>query len=98
MFESKINPKDFEHEMVVWKHKPTCIMAMQLGKACKIDTLEGTMKGKALDWLVKGTHGEYYIVDKEIFENIYECQVRRITETREAPKKLRPTKGESGKQ
>ena len=91
MFEPKINPKDFESEMVAWKHKPTCIMAMQLGKSCKIDTLEGTMRGKALDWLVKGTCGEFYIVDDEIFQNIYECQVKRIFETRQAPEKVRPT-------
>ena len=76
MFEPKINPRDFESEMTLWKHKPTCVKAMQLGKSCKIETLEGTMKGKVLDYLVKGTRGEFYIVDKDIFENIYEVLLK----------------------
>jgi hypothetical protein len=35
-------------------------------------TLEGTVKGKAGDWLAKGVKGELYPINKEIFEQTYE--------------------------
>jgi len=68
-----INPKEYINEMTEWRRKNnTNIFAMQLGKDCLLDTLEGTMTGRALDYLVKGTVGEFYIVKKDIFEGIYE--------------------------
>jgi len=38
----------------------------------KVDTLEGTMKGKPGDYLVQGINGEQYPCDKEIFEKTYD--------------------------
>ena len=36
-----------------------------------ITTLEGVMKFKPGDWLVKGVAGEFYPVDQDIFARIY---------------------------
>ena len=38
----------------------------------EVQTLEGTMKGKASDYLVIGINNEKYPVDKSIFEKTYE--------------------------
>ena len=38
----------------------------------KIKTLEGDMVARETDYIVKGTHGEYYPVKKEIIEYKYE--------------------------
>lgn len=72
MFETTIDPTKFLDVMVTFKHKPTLVKAVQLSMSFKVETLEGIMKGKALDWLVQGTKGEFYVVDKDIFEIIFQ--------------------------
>ena len=52
--------------------KRVIIEAEQLPEPFVVPTLEGTMHGRAGDYLVTGTAGEQYPVAKEIFENIYE--------------------------
>jgi len=37
-----------------------------------VDTLEGEMKGKSGDYLIKGVHDELYICKAEIFKETYE--------------------------
>jgi hypothetical protein len=37
-----------------------------------IHTLEGTMRAKKGDYIIKGVRGELYPCDKEIFEDTYE--------------------------
>jgi hypothetical protein len=41
----------------------------------EIKTLEGVMRADMGDWVIKGTHGEFYPIKPEIFEANYE-QVR----------------------
>jgi hypothetical protein len=36
--------------------------------------MEGTMRGKAGDYLIIGVHGEMYPCDKTIFEETYEIK------------------------
>ena len=52
--------------------KPIPILAEQIDENFEIDTLEGTFKAKAGDYLIKGIRGELYSCDKEIFEESYE--------------------------
>jgi hypothetical protein len=52
--------------------KKTTIKAVQMDKDFVILTFEGTMKGKAGDWLAKGIRGELFPIAKEIFEETYE--------------------------
>ena len=52
--------------------KPIPIRCIQIDEPFRVETLEGTMTGKAGDWLVVGIHGEMYPIDKEIFEKTYD--------------------------
>lgn len=37
-----------------------------------IPTLEGEMKARVGDWIIRGVNGEYYPCKKDIFEKTYE--------------------------
>ena len=37
-----------------------------------VETLEGEMQAKPLDWIIKGVSGEYYPCKPDIFEKTYE--------------------------
>ena len=52
--------------------KPIPIQAVQMSESFEVETLEGTMKGKAGDYLITGVTGEKYPCDKGIFEMTYE--------------------------
>lgn len=52
--------------------KTATIHATQMDEEFIVKTLEGTMKGKAGDYLAVGVNGEQYPIDKEIFEKTYE--------------------------
>ena len=54
------------------KKKPIVVHAKQITESFTVETLEGTMKGKAGDYLMQGVNGELYVCDKEIFEKSYE--------------------------
>jgi len=56
----------------MYRKKPVCILARQMKEPFEVKTLEGTMKGKAGDYLVIGVKKERYPVDREIFEETYE--------------------------
>ena len=51
--------------------KPVVIEAERLTEETYIDTLEGTMKGNAGDWLIHGVEGELYPCKDEIFKKTY---------------------------
>ena len=55
-----------------YRHLPTIVEAVQQKDEFEIITLEGTMKGRAGDYLVLGTAGERYPVKCKIFEATYE--------------------------
>lgn len=51
--------------------KPITIWAKQIDKPFTVKTMEGTLEGKAGDYLVVGVKGEQYPCDKTIFEETY---------------------------
>ena len=51
--------------------KPVIIEAERLTEEKQIETLEGTMKGNAGDWLIRGVEGELYPCMDEIFRKTY---------------------------
>ena len=63
--------KDFENAKYYIK-RPIPIQAIQINEDFIVDTLEGSFKAKAGDYLIKGIKGELYACDKEIFEESYE--------------------------
>lgn len=56
--------------------KTALARALQMEEAFSVETLEGTMEGKAGDWLMIGVSGEMYPCDAEIFSKSYEIVVR----------------------
>ena len=54
------------------RKKPIIVNALRMLVDFEVDTLEGTHRGKAGDYLLKGVEGELYLVKKEIFEKIYD--------------------------
>jgi hypothetical protein len=54
-----------------YKKRPLKVRAMQIKFPFKIDTLEGTMRGQAGDYLVEGIHKELYPVAQDIFKKTY---------------------------
>lgn len=51
--------------------KKTLTKAMRMLEPFKVETLEGTMDGKAGDMLMIGAHGEMYPCDASVFEDTY---------------------------
>lgn len=52
--------------------RPTVIHARKMDEPFVVETLEGTMRGKAGDYLVRGIRGEEYICDAAIFEALHD--------------------------
>lgn len=61
--------------MSEWKKarkKPIVIEYKRIDKPMNIETLEGTMRAKKGDYLIRGIKGELYPCDSEIFRRSYE--------------------------
>lgn len=54
------------------RKKPIIIKAIQVLEPFEVETTEGIMKGKSMDYLVKGVKGELYPIDRKIFEETYD--------------------------
>ena len=52
--------------------KPVPVKCYQMKESFEVETLEGTLKGKAGDYLMIGVKGEMYSCDKDIFDETYE--------------------------
>jgi hypothetical protein len=55
-----------------WRKKPVEVRAKQMEQDFEVETLEGRMKGKAGDFLIKGIKGEMYPCAEDIFRATYE--------------------------
>ena len=55
--------------------KPIPIKCIQIQEDFEVETMEGTMQGKAGDWLMMGVDGELYPCAREIFEKSYDLTV-----------------------
>lgn len=58
--------------MVKVRKIPVVVDAIQTDSDQYIETLEGTMKASAGDWIVTGVDGERYPVKPDIFKKTYE--------------------------
>ncbi len=52
--------------------KPIPINCVQMQEEFEVETLEGTLRGRAGDYLMMGVNGELYPCAKEIFEKTYD--------------------------
>ena len=55
-----------------WKEKSDHYQEDTLSDDVFIITLEGVMRAKPLDWIIKGVHGELYPCKPDIFAATYE--------------------------
>jgi hypothetical protein len=51
--------------------KPIPIRCIQMQEPFTVETMEGTLEGKAGDYLMIGIHGEMYPCSKAVFEESY---------------------------
>ena len=61
---------EFEFQKAI--KKPIPIRCLQIKEPFKVETLEGTLEGKAGDYLMIGIKGEMYPCAKDIFEETYD--------------------------
>ena len=52
--------------------KPIPIRCIQIKEPFRVETMEGTLEGKAGDYLMIGIKGEMYPCDQKIFEETYD--------------------------
>jgi hypothetical protein len=52
--------------------KPIPVDCVQINEPFEVESLEGLVRGKPGDWLMRGVRGELYVCDREIFEQTYE--------------------------
>ena len=62
----------FQPEGLQYYRKRVPTLAVQMDEPFSVETLEGTMEGKAGDWLMVGASGEMYPCDIDIFAATYE--------------------------
>ncbi|HFI0250109.1 TPA: hypothetical protein ACGO6U_000465 [Streptococcus suis] len=58
--------------MVKVRKIPVVVDAEQISEVQYIETLEGTMKASAGDWVITGVDGERYPIKPDIFAKTYE--------------------------
>lgn len=59
-------------DAIVAVKRPIRIKARKMPVAFEVETLEGTIRGAAGDWLLEGVRGEMYPCRADIFEETYE--------------------------
>ena len=71
MLEFKANRiPDLEFKKAI--KKPIAVKCVQIHEPFIVETMEGTLNGKAGDWLMVGVNGEMYPIDQEIFRLTYD--------------------------
>ena len=56
-----------------YRKKPVVVFASLMDEPFEVETLEGTMRGNAGDYLICGVKGEYYPCKPDIFEATYDA-------------------------
>lgn len=68
-----VTPEWVEDNAQWSKYRKTALAeAMRMEQPFVVETLEGTMRGKAGDYLMRGVHGELYPCDGKVFSETYE--------------------------
>ena len=67
-----VDGEEFKPRGVRKYRKTALARAVQMTEPFQVETLEGTMEGRAGDWLMIGVSGEMYPCDAEVFKKSYE--------------------------
>ena len=60
-----------------YRKKPVIVFAALMDEEFEVETLEGTMRGNAGDYLICGVKGEHYPCKPDIFDATYEPRGKR---------------------
>ena len=66
------NPCDKGSQFRTYRKRPVSVLAKKMKHEFEVETLEGWMRGKAGDYLIRGVEGELYPCDAQIFHKTYE--------------------------
>jgi len=70
--EREFREGDTIERMLPCRKRPMIVHARQMHEPFTVVTREGTIRGKAGDYLMKGVRGELYPCDRKIFEDTYD--------------------------
>ena len=62
----------FDVTLKQYRKRPVAVFAAQMDEEFEVETMEGTMRGQAGDYLIRGVAGEMYPCKKSIFEATYD--------------------------
>lgn len=62
----------FDVRLEAYRKRPVVVQAARMDEDFEVETMEGTMRGNAGDWLIQGVRGEYYPCSDEVFRATYE--------------------------
>lgn len=68
----RCSDRDLVRKLNLYKKRPLAIRAKQMVDEFEVETLEGTMRGNAGDYLIFGVAGEMYPCKPDIFTTTYE--------------------------
>lgn len=64
--------KEWNLDFETVKKKAIPVEAVQINEPFEVETIEGVMRGKPGDYLMKGVRGELYVCDRSIYNETYE--------------------------
>jgi hypothetical protein len=64
--------KDWNLDFEKVKKKSLPVEAVQIDEPFEVETIEGIMRGKPGDFLMRGVRGELYVCDRSIYNETYE--------------------------
>ena len=70
--EKVLGKNGFDIPLFKYVKKPVEILAARISAPFEVHTLEGIMKGRAGDWLIRGIEGEFYPCKHRVFKKTYE--------------------------
>lgn len=59
--------------MLACRKKPVVVHYKEINEEFRVKTLEGEMRGKPGDFLMRGINGELYVHDRELFFKAYDA-------------------------
>jgi hypothetical protein len=63
----------FDVTLEQYRKRPVVVFAARMDEPFEVETLEGTMRGNAGDYLICGVKGEYYPCKPDVFAATYEA-------------------------
>lgn len=60
-----------------FRKRPIIVRAARMSESFSVETLEGVMRGKSGDWLIRGVNGELYPCKDDVFIKTYDVLIMK---------------------